>query len=53
MDEKELWERFKRDGKVEDYLEYRRYLDMLGKMELDQSEQNQYTGIGDPGTKYW
>ncbi len=51
MDEKELWEKFTTDGKVSDYLEYRKHLDMLGKMELKLCDENKCNGLSGEGTE--
>ena len=52
MDEQELWARFKTDGSVEHYLEYRRHLDMLAESELKLCDENKCGGACDKGTEY-
>ena len=52
MDEKELWEKFKKDGKIDNYLEYRKHLDMLGETELKLCDENKCSGFGDKRTEY-
>ena len=52
MDEKELWEKFAADGKVDNYLEYRKHLEMQGKMELKLCDENKCGGLSDKRTEY-
>lgn len=52
MDEQQLWEKFRQDGKIDHYLEYRRHLDMLAESELKLCDENQRTGSCDQGTEY-
>ena len=52
MDEKELWEKFAADGKVDNYLEYRKHLEMQGKMELKLCDENKCGGLSDRRTEY-
>ncbi|MBQ5884046.1 MAG: hypothetical protein IIW72_05900 [Clostridia bacterium] len=54
MEGKMLWDKFAKEGKVSDYLEYRKYIngeEAEVKMELEQSGQNQCFGISDKGTE--
>lgn len=52
MDEQELWMKFKKDGKLEDYLEYRRHLEMNSAMDLGRNDEVQHLGIGDKDNRY-
>ena len=52
MDEKELWAKFCRGGKIQDYLEYRNCVNNAPKTELDKSDENKCTGIGYTGAEY-
>ncbi len=52
MDEHELWLKFTKDGKVEDYLEYRRHLEMNAMADLGKTNEIHYNGIGNPNTGY-
>lgn len=52
MDEKELWERFWANGRVEDYLRYRNCTNAVNKTELEQSDKDKCTGTGDTRTEY-
>ncbi len=53
MDEHELWLKFTKDGKIEDYLEYRRHLEMSAQADLGKVNEIQYGGARDPHTGYW
>ena len=54
MEGKMLWDKFTREGKVEDYLNYRKHINGMEaevKMELEEFGQNQRFGISDKGTE--
>ena len=54
MEGKMLWDKFAKEGKVSDYLEYRKHIngeEAEVKMELEQGGQNQCFGISDKGTE--
>ncbi|MBO7179495.1 MAG: hypothetical protein J6V78_04060 [Clostridia bacterium] len=54
MEGKMLWDKFTENGKVADYLEYRKYVngeEAEVKMELTDIDQNQCFGISDKGTE--
>ena len=51
MNEKELWEKFYKDGKIADYLEYRNCVNMKNA-ELEQSAENNCTRTGNQRTEY-
>lgn len=51
MNEKELWERFAKGGKIADYIEYRNCVNM--KIErLENSGENNSTRTCNQGTEY-
>ena len=52
MDEKELWERFYKGGKIADYIEYRNFVNMKNG-EIEKSGENNRTGPCNQGTEYW
>ena len=52
MDEKELWEKFAQDGKIDNYIEYRKHLEMLSKTELELCDENKCIGHCDKRTEY-
>jgi hypothetical protein len=54
MEGKVLWEKFAKEGKVADYLEYKRHVDNAEaeeKMELTGIDRNQCFGVSDKGTE--
>jgi len=51
MDEKELWEKFYKGGKIADYIEYRNCVNMRNS-ELGKSGEINCTGSCDQGTEY-
>ncbi len=51
MDEKELWEKFQKGGKIADYMEYRNCVNMK-KSELEKSGEDFGTRAGNKGTEY-
>ncbi len=52
MNEQELWQKFLEGGKVADYLEYKNSVNMQNKTELENSGENNRTGISYKGTEY-
>lgn len=52
MDEHELWIKFTKDGKLEDYLEYRRHLEMNASMDLGRNDEVQHIGLSDQSPGY-
>lgn len=52
MDEMDLWENFARGGKVEDYLAYRKRLEMIGKMEVELCDEDERSWPRDSGTEH-
>ena len=54
MEGKMLWDKFTKEGKVTDYLEYRKHINGAEaevKMELEKVDQNQCFGISNKGTE--
>ncbi len=59
MESKMLWDKFARNGKVSDYLEYRKYINGLEAevsviddcMELTEIDKNQRFGVSNKGTE--
>lgn len=51
MNEKELWEKFYKGGKIADYIEYRNCVNMKNG-ESGKSGENNGTGTGNQGTEY-
>ncbi len=51
MNEKELWDKFYKGGKIADYIEYRNCVNMK-KSELGKSGENNCTGSCNQGTEY-
>ncbi len=51
MNEKELWEKFYKGGKIADYIEYRNCVNMKNT-ELGKSAENNRTGTCYKGTEY-
>lgn len=52
MNEKELWEKFVKGGKIADYIEYRNCINM--KIEgTENSGENNGTRTCNQGTQYW
>lgn len=51
MNENELWEKFYKGGKIEDYIEYRNCVNMKNGEKKNRGENN-CTGIGNQGTEY-
>ncbi len=51
MDEQAFWERFTEDGRIENYLKYRKNATEAARMEFDNSDKNNSSGIGDKGTE--
>lgn len=51
MDEKELWERFYKGGKIADYIEYRNCVNMKNG-ETEKSGENNSTRTCNQGTEY-
>lgn len=59
MKSKMLWDKFARNGKVSDYLEYRKYINGLEAevsviddcMELTEIDKNQRFGVSNKGTE--
>lgn len=52
MDENALWERFCKNGRVSDYLEYRNCVNSIGKTELEQIDKDNGSGTCDKRTEY-
>ncbi|HZK22015.1 MAG TPA: hypothetical protein VFC76_07060 [Oscillospiraceae bacterium] len=52
MNEQELWSKFKKDGRLEDYLEYRRHLEMNAAMDLGRNDEVQHLGFGDTDNRH-
>lgn len=52
MDERELWERFAQNGRIEDYLLYRSFVNAENKTEIIKSDKDNRTGACDTGTEY-
>ena len=53
MDIQELWDKFAQDGRIEDYLEYRRHLEMTAQMDLGRTDDAKRTRLGDKGNGCW
>lgn len=53
MNEQELWIKFKKDGKLEDYLEYRRHLEMNAAMDLGRNDEVQHQRVSNKDNRYW
>jgi len=54
MEGKMLWDKFTKEGKVADYLEYRKHINGLEaevETELGKFDQNQCFGVSDKGTE--
>ena len=59
MESKMLWDKFAREGKVSDYLAYRKYINGLEAevsviddcLELKKVDKNQCFGVSDKGTE--
>lgn len=52
MNEKDLWEKFVKGGKIADYIEYRNCINM--KIEVtENSDENNGTRTSNQGTEYW
>lgn len=51
MDENKLWERFYKNGRVKDYLEYRNCVNSVSNTE-ETSDKDNGTGACDKGTEY-
>lgn len=54
MEGNALWAKFAKGGKINDYLEYRNYINGAEaevKTELTEIDQNQCIGISDKGTE--
>ena len=51
MDEKELWEKFAKGGKIVDYIEYRNCVNMKNT-ELEQLGEDNSTRTCNKGTEY-
>jgi hypothetical protein len=52
VDEKELWERFCQNGRINDYLEYRNCVNSLEKTEMKPFGKANCTGSGHKGAEY-
>ena len=55
MEGRMLWDKFTKEGKVEDYLEYRKHINGAEaevKTELTGIDQNQCFGVSDKGTEH-
>ena len=52
MNAEELWKKFTADGRLEDYIEYRRHLEMQGELDLGTSDEIQRKSLGAPGNEY-
>lgn len=54
MEGKMLWDKFTKEGKVSDYLEYRKHINGAEaevKMELEKVDQNQCFGVSNKRTE--
>jgi hypothetical protein len=52
MDENKLWEKFRENGRVADYLEYRNCVNSLDKTELETLDKDNGSGARHKGTEY-
>lgn len=53
MEENELWDKFTANGRVDDYLKYREYVEMNARTELKPIDENKHCGLSDKRTDCW